>query len=499
MTLFRAGGILLHVTSLPGGHGIGDLGPEAYAWLEWLRRAGCALWQVLPLGPVGPGWSPYQSPSSFAGNPLLISLERLAEDGWLGKSFVEAVRHTEPRVDFEAVHAYKRARLLQAAEAWRQRGRPGRESFEAWRDAHRHWLDVYALFVALKEAQGGVAWQAWEPDLARRRPEAIAAAARRLADRIETVALEQYWFWSQWERLRSAARASGIRIIGDLPIYVALDSADVWSRPDLFELDGDGRPLVVAGVPPDYFSSTGQLWSNPIYRWERHRAEGYRWWIERVRHLTRQVDFVRIDHFRGLEAFWEVPADAPTAATGRWVPGPGADLLEQLRNALGGLPLVAEDLGVITPGVRQLLDRFDLPGMKVLQFGLEAGPDEDDVPARYPRGCVAYTATHDNDTSTGWFQSADETTREFARRILRSDGADIAWAMIRAVWESPADWAIAPLQDVLGLGSEARMNIPGRADGNWTWRTVPGALTDDLAGRLRDLGQASGRVVGRPD
>jgi 4-alpha-glucanotransferase len=322
----------------------------------------------------------------------------------------------------------------------------------------------------------------------------LAAARRRLAADVEDHALQQYWMWTQWKSLRGLAENLGILLVGDLPIYVAFDSVDVWADPDLFQLDEDGRPTVVAGVPPDYFSETGQLWSNPIYRWERHAADGYRWWIERVRRLAAQVDIVRIDHFRGLEAYWEVPAGSPTAASGRWVPGPGAGLLQALRSALGGLPFIAEDLGVVTPGVGELLDEFDLPGMKVLQFGLEAGEEEGELPSEYPARCAAYTGTHDNNTTRGWFDSLREEAQDYVRRTLPGAGDDIAWAMIEALWESPAQRTFAPLQDLLSLGSEARMNFPGTGTGNWAWRVADGAVNRALAQRLLKTNQVHGRL-----
>jgi 4-alpha-glucanotransferase len=470
------------------------LGDAARAWLEWMHQAGCGMWQFLPLGPAGPGWSPYQSPSTFAGHPLLISLEDLVAQGWLLRTDVEDVPVSTEHVDFALVHRYKTTRLARAADRWRSLGQPDGQAFEAWCESHRAWVDDFALFMALKEAHDGAPWMDWEPDLARRRPAALSRSRRAWATEIENHALQQFWFWSQWNALHGRAAELGIRLVGDLPIYVALDSADVWANPDLFQLDDDGRPLVVAGVPPDYFSATGQLWSNPIYRWERHRQDGFLWWIERVRQLAQHVEIVRIDHFRGLEAYWEVPADSPTAATGRWVPGPGADLLEALRNALGGLPFIAEDLGVITPGVQELVEAFDLPGMKVLQFGLEGGESEGELPQAYPEQCVAYTGTHDNNTSRGWFEEASKPIRDFARRALSTDGNDIAWSMIRAIWESPARWALAPAQDLLSLGGEARMNYPGRAEGNWTWRMGQGVVNAELAGRLRALNEEHGRA-----
>jgi 4-alpha-glucanotransferase len=452
------------------------------------------MWQFLPLGPAGPGWSPYQSPSTFAGNPLLISLQDLVEQGWLGPGDLEGTPSDPARVDFPRVNESKSRCLRAAADRWRRRRRPDRAAFEAWCDSQRDWLDDFVLFMSLKEAHSGLPWIDWDADLARRRPAALAKARQDLATEIEDHALQQFWFWSQWTAIHNLAARLGVQLVGDLPIYVAFDSVDVWANPDLFNLDEAGHPLVIAGVPPDYFSETGQLWSNPIYRWERHAADGFRWWIERVRRLAEQVDIVRIDHFRGLEAFWEVPAGSETAATGRWVPGPGASLLEALRHALGGLPFIAEDLGVVTPGVQGLLDQFGLPGMKVLQFGLEGGEEEGELPSDYPPHCVAYTGTHDNDTSRGWFEAASEETRAYVRKVLAADGSDIAWSMIDALWASAAERTLAPLQDLLSLGTEARMNYPGRGMGYWTWRAEQGSVTEDLAARLRRVNEAHGRV-----
>jgi 4-alpha-glucanotransferase len=446
------------------------------------------------LGPAGSGWSPYQSPSTFAGNPLLISLHDLVEQGWLAKDDLDPAPVNAAKVDYPSVHAHKGDRLHRAAARWRGRGRPGGTAFEAWCEAEQEWLDDFALFAALKGAHAQAAWIAWEPELVRRDPNALARARRDLAAQVEDHALQQFWFWSQWTALHELAARLKVDLVGDLPIYVAHDSVDVWANPDLFELDAAGRPLVVAGVPPDYFSETGQLWSNPIYRWERHAQDGFRWWIERVRRLAQQVDIVRIDHFRGLEAYWEVPSGSETAATGRWVPGPGAALMEALRGALGGLPFIAEDLGVATPGVQALLDRFDLPGMKVLQFGLEGGEAGGELPAAYPARCVAYTGTHDNDTTRGWFNSTSEETRDYVRRVFPNADDDIAWALTEALWASPAERTLAPLQDLLSLGTGARMNYPGRGEGYWTWRAAEGAFDDALAARLRDLNEHNGRV-----
>lgn len=492
----RRGGILLHPTSLPGPHGMGDLGPQAEAWVDWLAAAGCRVWQVLPLGPTGYGDSPYQCLSAFAGNPLLISLERLIEDGLLERGDLEEQPQGPPeRVDFGRVIPARWAALARAAGRFRAGAAPGLgPEFEAFCARHAHWLDDFALFSALKDAQGGAPWTAWDPELRARAPQALAEARARLQAAVEERALWQFVFFRQWDALRGRAAARGVELLGDLPIFVAHDSADVWARPELFRLDDRGAPTAVAGTPPDRFSSTGQRWGNPLYRWDVLHADGYAWWLARVRALLELVDLVRLDHFRGFEACWEIPAEAPDAAAGRWVPGPGAAFFEALRADMGGLPIVAEDLGEITAPVLALREAFDLPGMKILQFGLEGGPDHPYLPHNYPRRCAAYSGNHDNDTALGWYQAASESTRHFCRRYLACDGPDVPWAMLRALWASVAELAIVPLQDALGLGNEARMNVPGRAEGNWAWRVRPEQLSTDLAERLREVSELYGRT-----
>jgi 4-alpha-glucanotransferase len=492
MDLERSAGVLLHLTSLPGPGGIGDLGSPAHAMLAWLDRAGCRLWQFLPLTPIGRGWSPYQSRSSFAGSPLLISLERLVEDGWLDRKDLTSMPEST-RVDFERVDASKRVALAQAVERWRSRGRPGYDDIERWCEANRRWLEDYALYAALRGAHDGKAWTEWEPGLARRDPAALADVRRKLSQEIEYHRLVQFWFYQQWDSLRREAEARRIRLIGDLPIYPDHDSADVWARPDLFKLNPLGEPEFLAGVPPDYYSKTGQLWEAPVYRWERHHEEGYQWWIERVGHAAASFDSVRLDHFRGLEAYWEVPAPAETAEGGVWARGPGADLLDALRADLGTIPIIAEDLGFITPEVVALRDAFELPGMRVLQ--LELVDTSSDSEARIPHlpRSVAYTGTHDNDTSRGWFETADEAVRTSTLDFLGGDGSDIVERMIRWVWSSAAGWAVAPIQDFLSLGSEARMNYPGRREGNWGWRLTRGQLSDRLANDVLKLNRETDR------
>jgi 4-alpha-glucanotransferase len=491
----RASGILLHPTSLPSRFGIGDVGPEADAFLDFLCETGQRWWQMLPPGPTGYGNSPYQSHSSFAGNPLLISPDQLVADGWLeGEDVREIPPAPEGDVDFDNVIDLK-DRLLRRAFARFPRDHAG---FEAFVKAHTDWLDDFALYMAVKAEHGGRAWNAWEPDIAARAPDALNHWKARLETEIRYHQFVQYIFALQWERLRHRSREMNIGLIGDLPIFVAQDSADVWSRPDLFELDAEHRPTIVAGVPPDYFSETGQLWGNPLYRWEAHGAEHYAWWVARLKATCDRVDLVRLDHFRGFAAYWAVPAHAKTAAEGEWKRGPGSAVLEAVRTALGHLPLLAEDLGVITPDVEALRDRFELPGMRVLQFAF--GNDAkacDYLPYSYIHHCLVYTGTHDNDTTVGWFhgsegattQSAEEkqAEREFVLRYTGTTGAEIHWDMIRLALSSVADTAIVPLQDVLGLGSSARMNVPGRPTGNWHWRFRPGQVDAQVRARLADM------------
>ena len=497
----RSSGLLLHVTSLPGRFGIGDLGPHAYRFVDALAGAGQALWQVLPLTPTGHGHSPYASPSTFAGNPLLVSPDALVEDGWLEESdLADAPDFPADRVDFDRVIAFKEALLRRAFERARADGLP--DAYAAFCERHAGWLDDYALFSALKAHHSDAAWTDWPMPLARRAPDALAAAREAHAEAIERHRFAQFVFDRQWGRLHAYARSKGVSLFGDLPIYVAHDSADVWAARDLFHLDPDGHPTAVAGVPPDYFSETGQRWGNPLYRWDRMRERGYAWWTARLTRTLDLVDLVRLDHFRGFEAFWAIPADEETAVDGQWVEGPGADLFDAFEHALGRpLPLVAEDLGLITPGVRALMEEFELPGMAVLQFAF-GDPTSEYLPHNYRRRLVAYTGTHDNDTTAGWWaDGATAEERRFARRYLRLDelGADeydasVHWAAVRAVLASVAERAIVPLQDVLGLGSEARMNVPGQEDGNWAWRFAWDEVDADALARLRDLTVLYGRA-----
>jgi 4-alpha-glucanotransferase len=500
MNFGRASGILLHPTSLPGSHGIGDFGPEAYRFVDFLYAAGQKLWQVLPLNPTGYGDSPFQCFSASAGNPLLISLDRLAEQGLLSKADLQNVpAFPIESVTYEAVNRFKMP-LLEAAATKFLADAPAqsRSEFDAFRAANSGWLDDFALFMAIKRAHNLVAWTHWPADLADRQPEALERAKRDLSLLILAEKFFQYEFFQQWRELREYSRGKNIRVIGDVPIYVAHDSADVWANRQFFLLDERGEPLKMSGVPPDYFSATGQLWGNPIYNWPRLRQTGYRWWVERIRSALRLYDFIRIDHFRGFEAYWEVPAGETTALHGRWVKGPGAELFSVLRKEFGELPIIAENLGVITPEVEAIRHEFGLPGMAILQFAFGNDPQAPTFkPHNYVRDLVAYTGTHDNDTVVGWWNSGggdstrtlDDIEKEhsYARAYLGFTDEPIEWVLIHGIMSSVANTAIAPMQDVLGLGSEARMNLPGRASGYWKWRMKPGAATEQTADRLREI------------
>ncbi len=488
MKFERASGILLHPTSLPGPYGIGDLGPAAYRWVDWLAGTGCKLWQVLPLGPTGYGDSPYQSFSTFAGNPNLISPDFLLRDNLLNpKDLIERLDFDPERVDFGLLIPWKLKLLERAFLHFSSDPGTSRAGFDSFYAENASWLDDYALFMAIKEAHGGGSWDCWPESLRKRDSVTLDETRKILASSILRFGFYQYLFFRQWNALREYVHQKGIRIIGDIPIFVANDSSDVWSHPDLFFLDGDLKPTVVAGVPPDYFSPTGQLWGNPLYRWETHKSTGYKWWIERLRSTLKLVDILRIDHFRGFAGYWEIPADKPTAEIGRWVPGPGADFFNTVIASLDtDLPIIAEDLGLITPDVTALREQFALPGMKVLQFGF-SGPDNPFLPHSYPQNCVVYTGTHDNDTARGWYESAPENEKDFARRYLETDGLDLAQALIRTAWKSTAVFALAPLQDFMALGTKARFNYPSRLGGNWQWRMTETALSGELEERIQDL------------
>ncbi len=485
----RASGILLHPTSLPGPYGVGDLGPEAHRFADWLASAGQRIWQVLPLGPAGYGESPYQPFSAFAGNPLLISPDILLERGWLEPSdLAHPPQFPTASVDFAHVIPWKSALLNRAYERFHTHSSPAdHDELRTFVGTHRNWLPSFAHFMALKEANGGRMWTEWDPSI---QPDPAA---------MKFHVFVQFEFFRQWCALKSYCGSRGIRMMGDLPIYIAGDSADVWERPDLFNQNA------VAGVPPDYFSATGQRWGNPLYHWDKMKDEGYRWWIERMRAALAMFDLVRIDHFRGFEAYWAVPASEPTAEHGQWIKGPGADLFRALEAALGKLPVVAENLGVITPEVEALRNEFHFPGMAILQFAF--GKDDQArsfKPHNYVHNLVAYSGTHDNDTVMGWWNSqGGDSTRSaqdiaeekaHARDYLATDGAEMNWTLIRALMSSVAETVLFPAQDVLGLGAEARMNTPAVASGNWRWRMAPGALTPELGARLRALAETFERV-----
>lgn len=490
----RTAGVLLHPTSLPGRYGIGDLGDELIAFLDWAVSAGMRVWQVLPLNPPGYGNSPYGCLSSFAGNPLLISPQRLLQASLVPEHATDDLQPgDDEHVDFPEVTARKR-RLLELS--WRhftehasdtQRG--ALTAFER----ENAWLDDWSLFAALKERNGGKPWAAWGHHLASRDPATLAVAASELSEEIRYHKYVQWLFFTQWADARSAAAARNIKIMGDVPIYVAGDSADVWSNQELFQLDDEGEPTVVAGVPPDYFSDTGQRWGNPLYRWDVLRGTRYHWWVSRIRASLRFADIVRLDHFRGFAAYWEIPAAEPTAVQGRWMPGPGKALFNAIRVALGELPLIAEDLGFITEEVHILRRAIGVPGMKILQFAF-AEVNSSHLPHRYEPLTVVYTGTHDNDTARGWYASTNEEERQRAHMYLGIDDEPVEQALIRSAYTSVAQTAIVPVQDILGLGSEARMNRPGASTDNWAWRLRAGALTQEHAERLRRLAEISGRV-----
>ncbi len=491
----RSAGVLLHPTSLPGRFGIGGFGPEAYELVDFLARAGQRLWQVCPLGPTGYGDSPYQCFSAFAGNPLLIGLEQLVSTGLLEDRDLATAPVPGDRVDYGAIIPWKTSQLTTAFRRFRRSGPAGMQSrLRRFSRLHGHWLDDYALFMALKEAHGGRPWTEWEPALRDREPSAIRAFHQSHEERIELSRFLQWVFSSQWSALRAEAGLYGIRVIGDLPIFIAHDSADVWAHRDLFKLDDIGAPTVVAGVPPDYFSETGQLWGNPVYDWDVHRESGFAWWIDVLTSKFSLYDHVRIDHFRGFRAYWSVPAGEPTAMNGEWVASPGRELFTAVEAHVGRLPVIAEDLGTITDDVVELIEHFGFARMKVLQFAFQADERNDYLPFRYEKNSIVYTGTHDNDTVMGWMATTSDADRRFALDYLATDGSDAAWDFIRAAIASPAQFAVVPVQDLLSLGSEARLNTPGTTGGNWDYRLQPGQLTDDVADRLRALVEIYGRA-----
>jgi 4-alpha-glucanotransferase len=503
----RASGVLLHPTSLPSRFGIGDFGDEAYQFVDFLVSAKQTYWQTLPLGQTGYGDSPYQCFSAFAGNIYLISPAKLLEDGFLSEDDLRGIpEFSEGKVDFGKAIDFKLPLLEKAFENFRRTDDEAlAETFRMFCQFNAFWLEDYALFRAVKFSQDQKSWQDWEEDLKLRKPEALEKAARELDDEVFAQKFYQFAFFKQWDQLKKYANERGVKIVGDMPIFIALDSCDVWCNPREFKLNEDGSPKTVAGVPPDYFSKTGQLWGNPIYNWDNMRADGFSWWTRRVKFTLKMFDIVRVDHFRGFAASWEVPGGDETAENGEWVDVPGNDLFLTLKYALGDLPFWAEDLGVITPDVEELRDGFAFPGMRILQFAFGGDANNHDLPHKYIQNCVAFTGTHDNDTTVGWFNSVagkgsgrDEEQikkeRDFCLNYLNTDGAEINWDFVRAVWASVADTAIVPMQDLLGLDNKARMNLPGSTDGNWYWQCRSGDFSDEIAERLKDLTELYGRI-----
>jgi len=498
---YRASGLLLHVTSLPSSYGIGDVGPGAFAWVDCLHDAGQEWWQALPLGPTGFGNSPYSCLSSFAGNGLLISPEILIEEGLLQADERKSV-FSAAAVDYDVVIPFKHGLLKVAWNRFQAGTRKDLiPAFQEFCDRRATWLEDYALYRALKENYKTNSYLDWPPELVRREPSALAEVKRMLADEIDQVRLAQFLLNLQGKRLKEYARAKGVRLIGDLPFFVSLDSSDVWANPELFLLDDNLRPRFLAGVPPDYFSAKGQLWGNPVYNWEAHARTGYAWCIDRIRALLAHVDVIRLDHFRAFAAAWHVPAGAPTAESGEWVPGPGAEFFSAVRHKLGGLPFIAEDLGLITPDVSALLDQFRIPGTRVLQFAFDGNADNVHLPKNYTPNTVVYTGTHDNATTREWFQSLPKHERQRLWDLVRQPQGEIrdaALELIKLAWSSPAALAITPLQDLLKLGREGRMNLPGLAEGNWRWRATRHMLSPGNFKWLKDFTKQSNRLGSVP-
>lgn len=487
----RSSGILFHPTSLPGKYGIGTLGKEAYAFIDFLKKSRQKLWQIFPLGPTGYGDSPYQSFSSFAGNPYLIDFDLLIEAHLLSEEDLRDVffGDNEEYIDYGAIYNQKYPLLRRAYENFKSSdNHEMRENFEHFKRENASWLNDYSLYISLKNHFNGLPWNEWAHDIKNREHGAMEHYRNELADDIEYHNFIQFLFFKQWGDVKRYANENGIKIIGDIPIFVAADSSDAWANPEIFLFDEERKPVKVAGVPPDYFSATGQLWGNPLYNWQKLKETNYSWWVERVRANLSTCDIIRIDHFRGFEAYWAVPYGDDTAINGQWEPGPGIDLFNAIKSQLGELPIIAEDLGLMTQGVIDLREATGFPGMKILGFAFDSGEENDYLPHTYTKNCVVYTGTHDNDTLIGWFQKAKEEDRQFARDYLNSRSDDeIHWDAIRGAWSSVASMAISPVQDFLGLGSEARINTPGVAAGNWQWRLRHGVLTDELAERIAKL------------
>lgn len=490
MKLERSAGILLHPTSLPGKYGIGDLGNEAFKFADFLKEAGQTLWQVFPLGPTGYGDSPYQSFSAFAGNPLLISPDKLIEDGLLYQTDLINIPENSPRVDFGKVINFKKQLLTAAYSNFKNDNRNLKKEFNSFIEENNSWLEDYSLFMAAKDYHKGASWNKWEKSILHREKSALKSFKEKFHDEIVYHKFIQFLFFNQWKSLKNYVNENGIKIIGDMPIFIAFDSADLWANKNLFTMDEEGNPTFVAGVPPDYFSPTGQLWGNPLYKWDVMEKDEFLWWRNRFDSLLKNVDLIRIDHFRGFEAYWKIPGDAKTAESGQWVKAPGEKLFEILKKYFGDVPILAEDLGVITPAVETLRDKFNFPGMKVLQFAFGKGMERKFLPHNFVQNCVVYTGTHDNDTTRAFFEKEKEKNSgitDHAQKYLNYFGDDLVAELIRTAYASVAVFVIIPMQDILNLGEEARMNFPGKTGGNWNWRFEWDQISPDLSTHLKEL------------
>ena len=490
----RQSGVLLAISSLPSRYGIGCFSKEAYEFVDFLEQAGQKLWQILPIGPTGYGDSPYQSFSSFAGNPYFIDLETLIAEGYLTEADCDACDFgsNEEYVDYEKIY---KARFKVLKKAFRNRNDQDSQEYKDFVEANAYWLDDYALYMAVKNSFDGKSWITWDEDIRLRKPEAIKAYTEKYREEIDFYKFQQFLFAKQWTALKAYANRKKIKIVGDIPIYVAFDSADTWSHPELFQLDENCTPTGVAGCPPDAFSATGQLWGNPLYRWDYHKQTGYRWWIQRIAYCYQLYDIVRIDHFRGFDEYYFIPYGDPTAEFGHWEQGPGYDIFRALKTELGNIKVIAEDLGFLPPSVIKLVKKTRYPGMKILQFAFDSREESDYLPHNYPTNCVVYTGTHDNDTTLGWYRSLNRRDKAFAKRYLniKSD-KDVQWVFIRSALSSVADTAVIPMQDYLGLGAEARMNVPSTLGTNWKWRMKKGVCTEELAKQIRDVVKLYGRL-----
>ena len=490
----RQSGVLLAISSLPSRYGIGCFSKEAYEFVDFLEQAGQKLWQILPIGPTGYGDSPYQSFSSFAGNPYFIDLETLIAEGYLTEADCDACDFgsNEEYVDYEKIY---KARFKVLKKAFRNRNDRDSQEYKDFVEANAYWLDDYALYMAVKNSFDGKSWITWDEDIRLRKPEAVKAYTEKYGEEIDFYKFQQFLFAKQWMALKAYANRKKIKIVGDIPIYVAFDSADTWSHPELFQLDENCTPIGVAGCPPDAFSATGQLWGNPLYRWDYHKQTGYRWWIQRIAYCYQLYDIVRIDHFRGFDEYYFIPYGDLTAEFGHWEQGPGYDIFRTLKAELGNIKVIAEDLGFLTPSVIKLVKKTRYPGMKILQFAFDSREESDYLPHNYPTNCVVYTGTHDNDTTLGWYRSLNRRDKAFAKRYLniKSD-KDVQWVFIRSALSSVADTAVIPMQDYLGLGAEARMNVPSTLGTNWKWRMKKGAYTPELAKQIRDVVKLYGRL-----